>query len=68
MFRKEIVVDARSYVELVGRQSGDQERLALTMRGPKENGQIALASVVLTPDEARQLAELIQAWLGQSRV
>jgi hypothetical protein len=68
MFRKEIVIDSKSYLELVSRKSGDQEMLALTMRGPKENGQVALASVSLTIAEVQTLAEQLQAWLANPKV
>ena len=63
MFRKEILLDEKSYVELASRKAGERELLALVLRGPKEPGTTSLASVMLTAEEARLLAEQITSWL-----
>ena len=64
MYRKEIIVDSRSYLELVSRKSGNTDLLSITMRGPKENGQVSLASVSLTVDEVSKLIENLQGWIA----
>lgn len=64
MFRKEIIVEANSYIELAGRKSGEKELLALTMRGQGVAGQTTLASIALTADEIRTLSGQLTEWLA----
>lgn len=65
MFRRELEVDNRSYLELVSRLAGPNECLAFVLRGPKENNQTQLTSVLLRPDEVRQVIDHLQNWLTQ---
>lgn len=64
MFRSEIIIDSKSYLELAGRKSGETEMLALTMRGQGSAGQTTLASVVLTKQEIQQLSMQLADWLA----
>lgn len=63
MFRTEIIVDAKSYVELASRKSGERDLLALTMRGEGSAGQPTLASVSLTKEEVVDLRAKLADWL-----
>ena len=64
MFRTEIIIDQKSYLELAGRKSGENEMLAFTMRGQGSAGQATLASVVLTKAEIEQLSMQLSDWLA----
>lgn len=64
MFRKEILIDQTSYLELAGRKSGDRDLLALTMRGKGSAGQTTLASVALTRAEVEELQGQLADWVA----
>ena len=63
MYRKEIILDDKSYVETSSRILENEEGLALTLRGPKGQNETALASVILDLDETRELVTNLLGWI-----
>lgn len=64
MFRKTINFDKASFLEIASRLTTNGEELMIAFRGPKNDKEISVASVLLSKLEVEQIISHLQEWLN----
>lgn len=60
MFIKHVLLDQDSLIEVSTRLIAGETRVVLSIRGKKNEQEITVASAVLSPTEAEQVANFVQ--------
>lgn len=63
MYFKTIELDPNSFVEISSRITAQGDKLQLSLRGEKDQGQITIASALLEKSDVELLMNSLQEWL-----